>query len=241
MSKKVSVIMGIYNCEKTLEETINSIINQTYENWELIMCDDGSNDNTFAIAEEFTKRDKRIQLLKNDQNLGLAATLNKCLEVSSGEFIMRHDGDDIMTPERMQVQVDYMLENDCDMCGAGAYVFDDMGIWGQRKPHKIPSKNLMATKSPFIHPTIIIKRDVLLSVGGYTDNTLTRQRLEDYDLWVKLFSRNYELHNIQEPQACKKLQLPYKYWMLALKPLLAMLIPNALMKYYHYKRATLSR
>jgi len=268
MSKKVSVIMGIYNCEKTLNESIESILNQTYQNWELIMCDDGSSDNTFSIAETFAKKDSRIKLLKNDQNLGLASTLNKCLNVSCGEYIMRHDGDDIMVPERMQIQVDYMTKNDCDMCGSGAYVFDDMGVWGQRKPQKIPSKHLMATRSPFIHPTVMIKREVLFDVGGYTDNKLTRQRLEDYDLWVKLFSRNYKLHNIQEPliyfredrnsysrrkkryriaetrariRACKSLKLPFKYRIFALKPMLAMLIPNFLLKYYHFKKANLNR
>lgn len=264
---KVSVIMGIYNCEDTLKESVQSIINQTYSNWELIMCDDGSTDNTFAIAEEFSKNDNRIKLLRNLQNMGLARTLNKCIEASNGDYIMRHDGDDIMVPERMQVQVKYMLENDCDMCGSGAYIFDDKGVWGQRTPQRIPSKNLLATRSPFIHPTVIIKKEVLLEVGGYTDNKLTRQRLEDFDLWKKLYSRNYKLHNIQEPLiyfredrisynrrkkryriaetrarllACKNLQLSYKYRLLALKPLLVMLIPNFLMKYHHYKKANIT-
>lgn len=267
MCKKVSVIMGIYNCEKTLAQSIQSILNQTYDNWELIMCDDGSTDGTFAIAEKFSKLDQRIRLIRNKQNLGLAKTLNKCIEASVGEYIMRHDGDDIMIPDRMKTQVKYLNDNNCDMCGSGAYIFDDMGIWGQRIPQEKPSKKLMATINPFIHPSVLIKREVLLEVGGYTDNKLTRQRLEDYDLWIKLFMHNYKLQNIQSPliyyreeresykrrkkryriaeirarlAACKCLNLPYKYRLLALKPLIAMLIPNTIMKYYHYYKANIS-
>ncbi|NLZ35257.1 MAG: glycosyltransferase family 2 protein, partial [Clostridiales bacterium] len=72
MKKKVSIIMGIYNCEKTLNKSVDSILNQTYENWELIMCDDGSTDRTYEIANEYSKRDERIKLIKNSKNMGLA-------------------------------------------------------------------------------------------------------------------------------------------------------------------------
>lgn len=199
MKKKVSIIMGIYNCEKTLKKSIDSILNQTYENWELIMCDDGSTDNTYEIANEYAKKDERIKLIKNSKNMGLAKSLNNCLKISSGEYIMRHDGDDIMIKDRIEKQVNYMETNNCDACGSGAYIFDDNGIWGIRQPSKIPTKSCMILGSPFIHPTVIIKRDVLLKVGGYSDNELTRQRLEDYDLWIKIYENNCILHNIQEP------------------------------------------
>ena len=255
--------MGVYNCEKTLKESINSIINQTYENWELIMCDDGSTDRTYEIANEYAKKDERIKLIKNSKNMGLAKTLNNCLEMSTGDYIMRHDGDDIMAKDRIEKQVQYMDTHECDASGSGAYIFDDLGIWGIRQPSEIPAKSCMILGRPIIHATLIIKKDVLLQVGGYSDNDLTRQRLEDYDLWIKLFERNFILCNIQQPliyvredrnaykrrkkkfriaetrarlYACKRLNIPYFKRILALKPLIATLVPPCIMRYYHRKK-----
>ena len=92
---KISVIMGIYNCANTISGSIESIINQTYEDWELIMCDDGSIDTTFDVAKEYQKKyPQKIILLKNKRNRGLNYTLNKCLEIAKGEYIARMDGDD---------------------------------------------------------------------------------------------------------------------------------------------------
>lgn len=199
MSAKVSIIMGIYNCEKTLSEALESILNQTYDNWELIMCDDGSTDNTYQIAIDYSKRDKRIKVIKNEKNMGLARTLNNCLEISTGQYIMRHDGDDIMVKNRIEKQVQFMQNHDCDACGSAAYVFDEYGVWGTRQVLESPDKECPVTGSPFIHPTVIMKRESLLEVGGYSDNHLTRQRLEDYDLWVKFFEKGFILRNITEP------------------------------------------
>ena len=99
--EKISVLMGIYNCEGTLREAIDSILNQTYENWELILCDDGSSDGTFAVAKEYQARfPDRIILLRNEENRGLNFTLNRCFKASSGEWIARQDGDDISLPGR---------------------------------------------------------------------------------------------------------------------------------------------
>ncbi|OEF99786.1 glycosyl transferase family 2 [Vulcanibacillus modesticaldus] len=264
MTKKVSIIMGIYNCEKTLTESIDSIINQSYDNWELIMCDDGSTDRTYEIALKYAEKDNRIKLIKNKKNIGLAKTLNNCLEISTGDYIMRHDGDDIMVKDRIEKQVGYMNTHNCDACGSGAYLFDETGIWGLLQPSAIPDRKCMVTGAPFIHPTVIMKKDKLNQVRGYSVNELTRQRLEDYDLWIKFFERNYILHNIQEPliyyredrnsynrrkkkfriaetrarlYACKRLNIPYLQRILALKPLIAMIVPNMIMRYYHRKKA----
>lgn len=264
MNKKVSIIMGIYNCEKTLDDAINSILNQTYNNWELIMCDDGSTDNTYQIAYQYAESDKRIKLIKNEKNLGLAKTLNKCLEISTGEYIMRHDGDDIMVKDRIEKQVKFMNDYNCDACGSGAYLFDEKGVWGIRQPPMFPTRKCMVMSAPFIHPTVIMKKEILLQVGGYSDNELTRQRHEDYDLWIKFFENHFVLRNIQEPliyyredrnaynrrkkkfritetkarlDACKRLDIPYSQRILALKPLIAMMIPNSIMRYYHRRKA----
>jgi glycosyltransferase EpsE len=264
LNKKVSIIMGIFNCESTLADSVNSIINQTYRNWELIMCDDGSVDRTLQIALEFVKKDARIKLIKNSRNLGLANSLNHCLMYSCGEYIMRHDGDDIMVGERIEKQVNYMNTHECDACGSGAFLFDEDGVWGTRQPEMKPNKFTMILGAPFIHPTVIMKADKLREVKGYSENKKTKQRLEDYDLWLKFYEKEYILHNIQEPliyfrenkhsylrkskkfritetmarlDACSRLEIPYVRRILALKPLIVMLIPNSGLRKYHIWRA----
>lgn len=263
LEKKVSIIMGIYNCEETIAETIQTILKQTYENWELIMCDDGSSDNTYEIAYEYTRVDRRMKLLKSKQNVGLAKVLNICLAQCTGDYIMRHDGDDLMVEKRIEKQVHHMDNNDCDACGSEAYLFDESGIWGIRKVELIPSKHTMIVDSPFIHPTVIMKHASLLAVGGYSDNHMTKQRLEDYDLWLKLYEKGFILHNIQEPliyyredknsycrksrkfrmtetkarlEACKRLKISYIKRILALKPLIVMFIPKRMLRKYHIRK-----
>jgi glycosyltransferase EpsE len=264
MDVKVSIIMGIHNCEKTLGEAIDSILSQTYDNWELIMCDDGSTDKTYQIALDYSQRDKRIKVIKNKKNMGLARTLNNCLAMSTGEYIMRHDGDDIMVKDRIEKQVKFMKDYNCDACGSGIYLFDEQGVWGIQQPPIVPNKQCMITGAPFIHATVIMKKEKLLQVGGYSVNELTKQRLEDYDLWIKFFENDFILRNIKEPlyyyrvdrnaynrrkkkfriaetkarlDACKRLNIPYFQRIFALKPLLAIAIPNSIMRYYHKRKA----
>lgn len=265
MSEVVSIIMGIYNCEDTLSETLDTVINQTNKDWELIMCDDGSIDKTYQIAHDYSLKDNRIKLIKNQHNRGLAKTLNNCLQHAIGKYIMRHDGDDLMVEDRIEKQVNYMNSHNCDACGSNAYLFDESGVWGLRQSDKKPNKKSMILDSPFIHPTVIIKRDVLIDVGGYSDNNLTRQRLEDYDLWIKLFEGKFILHNINEPliyfrenknsydrkkkkfritetrarlEACRRLNISYMSRVLAFKPLIVMMIPRKILRYYHIYKST---
>jgi len=256
--------MGIYNCEQTLADSLLSIKNQTYQNWELILCDDGSSDRTFEMASNYAGKDRRITFIQNTENVGLAKSLNHCLKYCTGEYILRHDGDDIMIPNRIEKQVEYMNSHHCDACGSGAYLFDQGGVWGTRQPGAKPGKEIMIISVPFIHPTVMMKHEKLVKVGGYSDNHITKQRLEDYDLWLKFYEKGYELHNIQEPliyfredknsykrkskrfriaetkarlEACKRLNISYFKRILALKPLLIMVIPTNSLRKYHLKQA----
>ena len=106
---KISIIMGIYNCGKTLDEALKSILDQTYTDWEIVMCDDGSSDNTLEIAEKYQANyPEKVTVLKNEQNMGLNATLNKCLKATKGEYIARQDGDDISLPDRFIKEVKFL-------------------------------------------------------------------------------------------------------------------------------------
>lgn len=117
MSKKealVSVIMPAYNCEKYVVEAINSVLAQTYKNWELLVLDDGSNDNTLQVIEEFSKNDSRIKALRNGKNMGVSATRNRGIELTSGEWIAFLDSDDMWHPLKLENSLDLlkkMLQN----------------------------------------------------------------------------------------------------------------------------------
>ena len=102
MKPRISVIMGIYNCASTLQEALDSLYTQTFQDFEIILCDDGSSDNTYQVAEENVKTHKNIVLLRNEANRGLNQTLNKCLMVARGEYIARMDGDDRSLPHRFE-------------------------------------------------------------------------------------------------------------------------------------------
>lgn len=194
---KISIIMGIYNCADTLEESIDSIINQTYKNWQLIMCNDASTDNTLEIAERYSENDKRIKVIKNQQNKGLAYSLNKCIEVSDGEYIARHDGDDICLPERLDKQIKFMEENEFDLVGSAVEYFDKEGTWGEHKLKMYPNKKDVFYQSMFSHPTILLKRELINRINGYTVSKITL-RAEDYDLFARLYSQGYKGANLQE-------------------------------------------
>ena len=103
----VSVIMSTKDDSKTLDLAIKSILEQTYRNFELLIMDDGSKDNTNNILQKYSKKDNRVKIHKNDSNLGLTKSLNQLITLSNGEYIARQDADDYSTPERLQIQLDW--------------------------------------------------------------------------------------------------------------------------------------
>lgn len=132
MNPTISVIMGAYNCAHTLPEAIAAIQHQTVSDWEFIICDDGSSDETWQVASEFQRNDERIVLLRNEKNLGLNATLNKCLAAASGYYIARMDGDDICAPDRFEKELAlYAKHPEAGVISCSMSFFDDEGIFGK--------------------------------------------------------------------------------------------------------------
>lgn len=199
--KKISILMGIYNCESTLREAIDSIVAQTYANWHFIICDDGSKDKSFEIAKEYAKNDpKRFLVIRNEKNLGLNATLNKCLALADGEYIARMDGDDISVPERFEKEVT-LLNNHPEYALVSSHMatFDQRGEWGCITTLERPKKKDFPTHVPmFCHAPCMIRREAFLDVKGYTENPRLL-RVEDYHLWYKFYAKGYVGYNIQEP------------------------------------------
>lgn len=201
MDNKISIIMGVYNCADTLCESIDSILAQTYTNWEFIICDDGSADDTLAIAECYAQKyPGRFIVLKNDSNLGLNATLNKCLQYASGDYIARQDGDDISDPTRFEKEVRLLdTHPEYTLISTHMASFDEDGIWGIWKTPEKPERSDFMRQSPcFCHAACMIRKEAFLDVGGYTVEE-RYLRCEDINLWYKLYAKGYKGYNIQEP------------------------------------------
>lgn len=198
---KISVIMGMYNGDDTLSRAIDSIINQTYDNWELIICDDGSTDSSYQIAEAYKYQfPEKIKLLRNEQNRHLACALNRCLEVAEGEYIARMDADDESLPDRLGKQISF-LETHLEyiLCGTDIIVADEIACVENRL-HSIalPDRFTMYKHTPFNHATVMCRRRLFSELGGYTESRSVI-RCEDKDLWYRFFACDYKGANINEP------------------------------------------
>ena len=260
----ISVIMGAYNCESTIRESIDSITNQTYENWELIICDDCSSDKTYEIVKSYKDLYKeKIIIIKNEKNIGLAGSLNKCLKVVNGEYIARQDADDISVLTRFAKELKFLEENtEYDLVATSMISFDETGDKGVRGIlNKIPDKRKLALGPPFCHATIMVKSEVYKKLEGYRVTKYTR-RCEDIDLWFRFFEAGYKGFNMDEPlykvrddkNVYKRRNLKsYLYatkvcfdgyrlikvdagaYLYLLKPLIAAVTPQKLKQIYHKK------
>ena len=198
---KISVLMGIYKCAETLPEAIDSILEQNYTDWELIMCDDGSSDDTYHVANEYCQRfPDKIVLLKNEKNMGLNFTLNHCLEHARGEYIARMDGDDISLPQRFEQEL-AVLENEPDVAVVSCPMiyFDEAGDYATgRIDSEYPKAEMMVHGPVHCHAPCMMRAEILRNVGGYSvDPRLLR--VEDCHLWLKIYSAGGRGKNLSQP------------------------------------------
>lgn len=201
MNKEVTIIMGVYNCESTLQEAIESIINQTYTEWYFIICNDGSTDQTQKILDYYygLYPDKFL-ILKNEINLGLNKTLNRCLDLARSKYIARQDGDDISYPDRLEKEVVFLEQHDeYDFVSSSMVFFDESGDWGEWKNPEVPDKKDFLKQTPcFCHAPCMIRRTVFNDVNGYSEEN-KYMRCEDMNLWYKLYAKHYKGYNFQFP------------------------------------------
>ncbi len=194
MSKKITVLMPVYNCEKYLKEAIDSILCQTFKDFEFLIINDGSTDSTADIVQSY--KDSRINFVENEQNIGLAASLNRGIDLAKCEYIARMDADDISRPERLEKQFAFMEKNsDIDICGTWAKFFGALNFVAKyaETRDKIVTNSFIT--SPVAHPSIIFRK-----------NSFNRHNLrynpefkvtQDYELWVKAV-KYLKFANIQE-------------------------------------------
>lgn len=264
MEYRISVLMGIYNCANTLEEALNSLLAQTYQGFKVIMCDDGSKDDTPAVAQTYVERypDKFI-LIRNERNMGLNRTLNNCLALADTEYCARMDGDDISLPTRFELELDFLETHpEIAIVSTPMIYFDEKGEFrrGTEKQH-IPMARDFRSGTPFCHAPCLVRTEAYKAVGGYT---VSKKLLgvEDYHLWFKMYASGFKGCCLSEPlymmrddrnaasrrtfgrylrvayvmsKGFKMLKLPIYYQVYALRPIITALLPKFIYNYLHRK------
>lgn len=198
----VSVLMGVRYCRKDLDllkRSVESILDQTFTDFEFLICDGGSSDEAIRLLDSLANDDQRIQLVRGDWiPTDLAHKLNACLHHARGELIARMDDDDSSNPERFERQVQY-LESHPDIAFVGCNVTLRMvnGQVGQRIFPQYPQVRDFCFTQPFIHPTLMFRREVILKVNGYSEDKRCLL-CEDYDLLLRLYEQGFKGANLQE-------------------------------------------
>lgn len=195
----ISVVMPVFNGEDYLSESIESILTQTYTNFEFIIIDDGSTDSSLAIIESFKKKDNRI-LVFSRQNKGLIASLNQGCGLARGEYIARMDADDISLPTRFEKQYDLMENKNLDICGCHFFIIDDKGSLESLKLTPINQQTILislACEVPFAHPSVMFRKSFLEKTGlKYGQSTYITA--EDFDLWVRMYYQGARFGNVND-------------------------------------------
>jgi glycosyltransferase involved in cell wall biosynthesis len=181
----ISVVLPVYNAELYITDTINSILNQTYTNFELIIINDGSNDNSEACILQF--QDQRIKYFKNEKNLKLIQTLNLGLSLAKGKYIARIDADDIALPQRFEKQIDFLEKNsEYGIVGSFAETFGSENKKLTFVQEDVDIRYAFLTHNPFVHSSVMIRNQILTENKLSFD--LTQLHVEDYALWIEILN-----------------------------------------------------
>jgi len=180
---QISVIMSVYNGERYLRESVDSILNQIFTDFEFIIIDDGSTDGTWAILNSYA--DPRVRLVHNQKNIGLTCSLNKGLALASGEYVARQDADDVSLAERLEQQVRYLdIHPEVGLLGTGCW---NLLPSGKQQSMVLPQTDMgirwyLLFGTVLMHPTVVFRRRLVEQVGGYDPTIRVTQ---DYELWCR--------------------------------------------------------
>ena len=193
----VSIITPVYNCEKLLSKTIECVINQTYKNWELLLVDDCSKDNSAKIAKEYVKKDKRVKYIKLEKNSGAAIARNTALKNSKGRFIAYLDSDDLWKPEKLEKQVKFMKDNNYAFTCTDYEKIAENGK-SLNKIIKIPKK---------VNYNLFLRNTIIQTVGVMVDTSITGKdvlvmpnirRRQDAATWCQILKSGYDCYELPE-------------------------------------------
>jgi len=196
----VTILLPAYNCEHFIKQTIDSVLNQTYQNFELLIINDGSTDNTINIINSYT--DHRLIHILNNENKGLIYSLNKGIQLAKGKYIARIDADDICLPTRIEKQVNWLEQNNNTALVATTICFinennEHTGFWHLDKMciTEKEIKNAMKWECCIAHPSVMM-RAATIKMYSYSSK---QKHTEDYDLWLQLLSDKLVIEKINEP------------------------------------------
>lgn len=191
-NKLISVIMSVFNNEKDVNDAVESILNQTYNNFEFLIMDDASEDDTLSILKNF--KDKRIKLFHNEQNIGLTKSLNVLISKSKGHFIARQDADDLSLKTRFEDQINVLQNKNVKACTTRAKIKNSKKIipkWSFYIPQNVAIKY----KNPFIHGTLMIDKETLEKIGKYDERFKYAQ---DFKLFTDLINSNVKIKTLNK-------------------------------------------
>ncbi len=198
---RITVLMGIYNCAATLPEALDSLLAQTYQGFKVILCDDGSRDDTLKVARGYVARyPGKFILIRNERNMGLNYSLNHCLEYADTEYAARMDGDDISLPERFSREIEFLdTHPEYAIVSTPMIYFDENGDFRTGgRGNREPTKNDFIQGTPFCHAPCMVRTAAYKAVDGYTvDPKLLR--VEDYHLWFKMYAKGYRGYILDQP------------------------------------------
>ncbi len=196
---EISVVMPAYNAEKYIGASIESILRQTFKNFELIIVNDASTDKTLSIIRKYARKDSRIRYKSNKKNSLIAHSLNVAIGMAKAPIIARMDGDDISTDDRLEAQLAVLRKHKkIAVVGANLTVVDTNGMVVSKREYPTDSKSLkklMFRYSPFSHPVVMFRKSVFEEFGGYRTDIFP---CEDIDMWFKIGSK-YEFASINKP------------------------------------------
>lgn len=194
----VSVIMGTFNGGKTIESALKSILSQDMDDFELIICNDASTDNTSEILQKFKSQSEKIKVINHEVNLGLSKSLNDCIYYCRGKYIARMDDDDISYSRRFIRQINFLKNNsEIAFVGSNVDIFQEgTGIYSKRMLPKYPSKKDLIVGKNFVHPSVMFKRETIIN-NKYKESDGVN-RIEDYELWMRLAEQGLRGVNLQE-------------------------------------------
>ena len=185
--------MPVYNGEPYLHESIESILNQTFKNFEFIIINDGSNDNSWDIIKEYSEKDPRIVPI-SQENIGLTKSLNKGIRMAKGKYIARQDADDISLSNRFQTQIIWSADKGFDLCCSRTWLMKE-GRVSPRIGYYLPKPLVLCINNPFVHGTYLLKKETMLDIGGYDESFLYGQ---DYRLATLLYAKGKRIKFLRE-------------------------------------------
>ncbi len=191
----ISVLMSCFNSEKYIRNSVESILNQTYENFEFLIMDDFSSDNTFNILKNYELEDQRVKVFGNSQNLGLTKSLNILINKSKGSFIARQDADDISKSKRLDHQIKFLKSTNFRCCTTRAEIKGSSKLI-PKYSYIFPNNIIAKFKNPFIHGTLFIEKNLMLEMGGYDERFVYSQ---DYKLFSDMLTKKEKVKIIKKP------------------------------------------